>query len=196
MNLGVRHALSRPLLCYCKAMGATLRGLGTGLQGGQGQMGAARGRTTRRTRPLASKTLRRVTPPPPRAGRVAYVVNRMMPHDAKGGRMRRSLLVFLTLLGLSACATLVTGRPEYQQVLVTQRYEAAYLRAQAVAVGLGLQIVRTQDQAHIFTAKRPASGEEVTITIAPSGMGCLITFQGAPPHDVTDLVRAYQRTPS
>jgi hypothetical protein len=110
--------------------------------------------------------------------------------------MRRALLVVLTLLGLSACATLVTGRPEYQQVLVTQRYEAAYLRAQAVAVGLGLQIVRTQDQAHIFTAKRPASGEEVTITIAPSGMGCLITFQGAPPHDVTDLVRAYQRTPS
>ena len=50
MNLGVRHALSRPLLCYCKAMGATLRGLGTGLQGGQGRMGAARGRTTRRTR--------------------------------------------------------------------------------------------------------------------------------------------------
>jgi hypothetical protein len=106
------------------------------------------------------------------------------------------LLVFLPLLVLSACATLVTGRPEYQQLLVTQRYEAAYLRAQAVAVGLGLQIVRTQDQAHIFTAKRPASGEEVTITIAPSGMGCLITFQGTPPHDVTDLVRAYQRTPS
>ena len=87
-------------------------------------------------------------------------------------------------------------RPEYQQLLVTQRYEAAYIRAQAVAVGLGLQIVRTQDTAHIFTAKRPASGEEVTVTIAPSGMGCLITFQGTPPHDVTDLVRAYQRTPS
>ena len=52
------------------------------------------------------------------------------------------------------------------------------------------------DTAHIFTAKRPASGEEVTITIAPSGMGCLLTFQGTPPHDVTDLVRAYQRTPS
>jgi hypothetical protein len=110
--------------------------------------------------------------------------------------MRRALLVCLTLLGLSACATLVTGRPEYQQVLVTQRYEAAYRRAQAVAVGLGLQIVQTHDQAHSFTAKRPASGEEVTITIAPSGMGCLITFQGTPPHDVTDLVRAYQRTPS
>ena len=103
--------------------------------------------------------------------------------------MRRSLLVFLPLLVLSACATLVTGRPEYQQLLVTQRYDAAYLRAQAVAVGLGLHIVRTQDQAHIFTAKRPASGEEVTVTIAPSGMGCLLTFQGTPPHDVTDLVR-------
>jgi uncharacterized protein YceK len=76
--------------------------------------------------------------------------------------MRRSLLVFLTLIVLSACATLVTGRPEYQQLLVTQRYDAAYIRAQAVAVGLGLQIVRTQDTAHIFTAKRPASGEEVT----------------------------------
>src|SRR5215510_9908826 len=72
--------------------------------------------------------------------------------------MRRSLLVFLTLIVLSACATLVTGRPEYQQLLVTQRYDAAYLRAQAVAVGLGLQIIRTQDSAHIFTAKRPVSG--------------------------------------
>jgi hypothetical protein len=110
--------------------------------------------------------------------------------------MRRSLLVVLPLIVLSACATLVTGRPEYQQLLVTQRYEAAYLRAQAVAVGLGLHIVRTQDPAHIFTAKRPASGEEVTVTIAPSGMGCLITFQGTPPHDVTDLVHAYQRTSS
>ena len=75
-------------------------------------------------------------------------------------------LVFLTLIVLSACATLVTGRPEYQQLLVTQRYDAAYIRAQAVAVGLGLHIVRTQDTAHIFTAKRPASGEEVTVTIA------------------------------
>ena len=82
---------------------------------------------------------------------------------------------------LSACATLVTGRPEYQQLLVTQRYDAAYIRAQAVAVGLGLHIVQTHDTAHIFTAKRPASGEEVTVTIAPSGMGCLITFQGPRP---------------
>ena len=73
------------------------------------------------------------------------------------------------------------GTARVAQLLVTQRYEAAYLRAKAVAVGLGLHIVRTQDQAHIFTAKRPASGEEVTVTIAPSGMGCLITFQGTPP---------------
>jgi len=106
--------------------------------------------------------------------------------------MRRSLLVCLTLIGLSACATLVTGRPEYQQLLVTQRYDAAYIRAKAVAVGLGFQIVQTHDTARSFTAKRPASGEEITVTIAPSGMGCLITFQGTPPHDVTDLVRAYQ----
>jgi len=62
--------------------------------------------------------------------------------------MRRSLLVVLTLIVLSACATLVTGRPEYQQLLVTERYEAAYIRAQAVAIGPGLQIVRTQDTAH------------------------------------------------
>ena len=54
--------------------------------------------------------------------------------------MRRSLLVFLALIVLSACATLVTGRPEYQQLLVTERYDAAYIRAQAVAVGLGLHI--------------------------------------------------------
>jgi hypothetical protein len=101
--------------------------------------------------------------------------------------MRRSLLVFLTVIVLSACATLVTGRPEYQQLLVTERYDAAYIRARAVAVGLGLHIVRTQDTARIFTAKRPASGEEVTVTIAPSGMGCLITFQGTPLHDVTHI---------
>ena len=108
--------------------------------------------------------------------------------------MRRLLVVF-PLLALSACATLVTGRPEYQQLQITQRYEAAYLRAQAVAFGLGLQIVQTHDQAHTFTAKRPASGEEVTVTIAPAGMAYLVTFQGTPPHDVTDLVRAYARTP-
>ena len=92
MNLGLRHAFSRPLLCSFKAMGATLRGLGTGLQGGQGRIGAARAnglrgvgqRATPATRQLASKTLRRWTPPPPRAGRVAYCVRRMMPHDAKG----------------------------------------------------------------------------------------------------------------
>ena len=109
--------------------------------------------------------------------------------------MRRLLLVCLTLIGLSACATLVTGRPEYQQLLITQRYDAAYIRAKAVAAGLGFQIVQTHDTARIFTAKRPGSGEEVTVTIAPSGMGCLITFQGTPPHDVTDLVRAYRGTP-
>src|SRR5215470_11606665 len=104
--------------------------------------------------------------------------------------MRRALLGFLTLIVLSACATLVTGRPEYQQLLVTQRYEAAYIRAQAVAVGLGLQIVRTQDTAHIFTAKRPASGEEVTGTVGLSGMQFFIPFQETPPHDETDLVPA------
>ena len=93
--------------------------------------------------------------------------------------MRRSLLVFLTLLVLSACATLVTGRPAYQQLLVTERYEAAYIRAQAVAVGLGFHIVRTHDTAHIFTAKRPASGEEVTVTIAPSGI-CLLYTSPSP----------------
>jgi len=109
--------------------------------------------------------------------------------------MRRALLVVLPLIGLSACATLVTGRPEYQQVQVTQHQEAAYRRAQAVAAGLGFQIVQTYDQAHTFTAKRPASGEEVTVTLAPAGMSYLVTFQGTPPHDVTDLVRAYQRTP-
>ena len=63
MNLGGRHAFSRPLLCYFKAMGATLRGLGTGLQGGQGTDGGGRGvgqRAAPATRPLASKTLRRL----------------------------------------------------------------------------------------------------------------------------------------
>src|SRR5215471_20447213 len=55
--------------------------------------------------------------------------------------MRRLLLVCLTLIVLSACATLVTGQPEYQQLLITQRYDAAYIRAKAVAAGLGLQVV-------------------------------------------------------
>ena len=95
--------------------------------------------------------------------------------------MGRSLLVFLTLIVLSACATLVTGRPEYQQLLVAQRYDAAYIRAQAVAVGLGLHIVRTQDTAHIFTAKRPASGEEVTVTVAPLGWAASSRSRGHRP---------------
>jgi hypothetical protein len=33
---------------------------------------------------MASTPLRRLTHPPPRAGRVASLVNHMMPHDAKG----------------------------------------------------------------------------------------------------------------
>src|SRR5262245_29756738 len=109
--------------------------------------------------------------------------------------MRRVLLVFLPLLGLSACA-MVTGRPESQHVQVTrQRYEAAYRRAQAVAAGLGLQIVQTNELTHTFTAKRPASGEEMTVTMTPAGLSYLVTVQGIPPHDVTDFVRAYQGTP-
>ena len=108
--------------------------------------------------------------------------------------MHRYLLLLLPVLTLSACATsMVSGRPDYQQLLVTQRYDAAYVRAQHVAIVAGLQIVSTQDVAHIFTAKRP-TGEHVTVTIAPSGFGCLVTFVGTPSHDVTDVARAYQQS--
>ena len=93
--------------------------------------------------------------------------------------MRRHVVLLLTLTALSACATSRTrGRPDYQQLLVMQRWDTAYLRAQHVAVALGLQIASTHDPAHIFTAKRP-TGEQVTVTIAPSGFGLLVTFVGA-----------------
>ena len=108
--------------------------------------------------------------------------------------MTRSLVLCLTLTMLSACATLVPSRyPEYQQLLVTQRWDSIYVRTQYAALSLGLQITSTQDTAHTFTAKRP-TGQEVTVTIAPSGFGYLVTFKGTPAHDVTDVVRAYQQT--
>jgi hypothetical protein len=108
--------------------------------------------------------------------------------------MTRHLVLFLMLTTLSACATLVPSEHrDYQQLLVTQRWDTIYVRAQHAALGLGLQITRTQDTAHTFTAKRPM-GQEVTVTIVPSGFGYLVTFKGTPAHDVTDVVQAYQQT--
>jgi hypothetical protein len=108
--------------------------------------------------------------------------------------MTRSLVLCLTLTILSACATLVpSDHRDYQQLLVTQRWDTLYVRTQYAALSLGLQITSTQDTAHTFTAKRP-TGQEVTVTIAPSGFGYLVTFKGTPAHDVTDVVRAYQQT--
>ena len=106
--------------------------------------------------------------------------------------MTRSLVLCLTLTMLSACAALGV-RPDYQQLLVTQRWDAIYVRTQYAALSLGLQITSTQDTAHTFTAKRP-TGQEVTVTIAPAGLGYLVTFKGTPAHDVTDVVQAYQQT--
>ena len=108
--------------------------------------------------------------------------------------MTRFLVLCLTLTMLSACATLdPSGHPDYQQLLVTQRWDSIYVRTQYAALSVGLQITRTHDTAHTFTAKRP-TGQEVTVTIAPSGCGYLVTFKGTPAHDVTDVVRAYQQT--
>jgi hypothetical protein len=108
--------------------------------------------------------------------------------------MTRSLVLFLTLTMLGACATLgPSGRPDYQRLLVTQRWDTIYLRAQFATLSLGMQITSTHPTAHTFTAKRP-TGQEVTVTIAPSGFGYLVTFQGTPAHDVTDVVRAYQQS--
>ena len=84
-------------------------------------------------------------------------------------------------------------KADYQQFLVTQRWDTIYVRAQYAALSLGLQITSTQDTAHTFTAKRP-TGQEVMVIIAPSGFGYLVTFKGTPAHDVTDVVRAYQQT--
>src|SRR5262245_21806214 len=108
--------------------------------------------------------------------------------------MTHSLVLYLPLTMLSACATLdPSGRPEYQHLLVTQRWDSIYVRNQYAALSVGLQITSTQDSAHTFTAKRP-TGQEVTVTIAPSGLGYLVTFKGTPAHDVTDVVRSYQQT--
>ena len=108
--------------------------------------------------------------------------------------MTRFLVLCLTLTMLSACATLdPSGHPDYQQLLVTQRWDSIYVRTQYAALSVGLQITSTNDAAHTFTAKRP-TGHDVTVTIAPSGLGYLVTFKGTPAHDVTDVVRAYQQT--
>ena len=108
--------------------------------------------------------------------------------------MTRSLVLGLTLTLLSACATLVpSAHRDYQQLLVTQRWDSIYVRTRYAALSLGLQITSTQDTAHTFTAKRP-TGQEVTVTIAPAGLGYLVTFTETPAHDVTDVVQAYQQT--
>jgi hypothetical protein len=108
--------------------------------------------------------------------------------------MTRSLVLGLTLTLLSACATLVpSAHRDYQQLFVTQRWDTIYVRARYATLSLGLQITSTQDIAHTFTAKRPR-GQDVTVTIAPAGLGYLVTFKGTPAHDVTDVVQAYQQT--
>ena len=108
--------------------------------------------------------------------------------------MTRSLVLCLTLTILSACATLVpSAHRDYQQFLITQRWDSIYVRTQYAALSVGLQITSTHDTAHTFTAKRP-TGQEVTLTIAPSGFGYLVTFQGTPGDDVTDVVRVYRQT--
>src|SRR5215510_6327864 len=110
----------------------------------------------------------------------------------KGRAMTRRLFLLCLCLSLSACATLEpSAHRAYQQLLVTQRWDTAYIRAQHAALGLGLQITSTQDTMHTFTAKRP-TGEDVRVTIVPSGLGYLVTFQGTPAHDVTDVIQAYQ----
>ena len=96
--------------------------------------------------------------------------------------MRRIATVFLPLLGLSACATLVTGQPGPQQVLVAQRaIEAAYLRAQAVAVGLGLQIVRTQDQPHLHGRNGPRPARKSPSPLRPRGWAASSPSRGHRP---------------
>jgi hypothetical protein len=118
------------------------------------------------------------------------VVNAM---TKKGRAMTRRLFLLCMCLSLSACATLVpSAHRDYQHLLVTQRWDTVYIRAQHAALGLGLQITSTQDTVHTFTAKRP-TGEEVSVTIVPSGLGYLVTFKGTPAHDVTDVMRAYQQ---
>lgn len=106
--------------------------------------------------------------------------------------MQRLLLLSLLLM-LSACtATLRTDRADVQKLLVSQSWDSAYVRAQHATLGLGLQMVSTQDAAHSFTAQRP-TGERITVVVEPGLSPRAISFTGTPAHDVSDVVQAYQR---
>ena len=85
-----------------------------------------------------------------------------------------------------------TGRLDYQKLLVSQEWDAAYVRAQHACLAQGLQMVSTQDAAHSFTVQRP-TGEQITVVVQPGLSPRAVSFTGTPAHDVSDVVRAYQQ---
>ena len=98
------------------------------------------------------------------------------------------LLVFL----LTHCTMAVpSATPGSAELLVSQHLDTAYARIQRATVALGLETVRTQDSARILTVRRP-TGAQVTISVQPLGLSTLLRVTGTPPHDVSDVVRAYQ----
>lgn len=100
----------------------------------------------------------------------------------------------LMIVGLlSACAMAVPSEnTSRRELMVSQGRDTAYGRAQRAALSLGLTITQHADAAWLFTAARP-TGESVVVTIKLNGLGCLVTFEGRPAHDVSDMVRAYQQ---
>ena len=95
-------------------------------------------------------------------------------------------------LSLTACTMQVpSGRPDQQEVLVPVKREQAFIRAQHAAMTLGLQIQNSQETATMFTALRP-TGERLTVMVSDLGIGALVSVAGTPPHDVGDLIKAYQ----
>ena len=103
-------------------------------------------------------------------------------------------LVVLLLLTLTACATLVNSdRMDRKELLTSQTLDGAYARAQRAAMQMGLHTTETHDTAWAFTARRP-TGEIVQVTVQRTGIGTIVTMQGLPAHDVSDLVTAYQHT--
>ena len=83
--------------------------------------------------------------------------------------------------------------PHAWPLTINKTRRSALMQPTSARVAVALGFDRRHADPRLFTAKRP-TGEQVTVTIAPSGFGNLITFVGTPPHDVTDVVRAYQHS--
>ena len=102
------------------------------------------------------------------------------------------ILMAVLLCTCAACATLVrSDRVDMKELMTSQTLEGAFGRAQRAVIDAGLQITETHVLAWTFLAGRP-TGETVEVRTTRMALGTLVTIKSIPPHDITDIVAAYQ----